>query len=116
MRLVDLDPIWIEHHGRIVGIRFICPINDGDGPHQEGHSVCVLFDNPPDGGPKHPDDASVPGNSKGRRWIRSGATFDDLTLSPSVNCQTSEGCDKPDHAQCSHTHCWHGFVENGVVR
>lgn len=115
MRLVDLDPVWIERDDRVVGVRFVCPINDGDGPHYEGHSVCVLFANPPDGSAAHPDDSGCPGNSGGLRWQRSGATFDDLTLSPSVNCQTSEGCDKSDHSQCSHARCWHGFITNGDV-
>lgn len=115
VKLVDLEPVWIERQGRVVGVRFYCPKNDGDGPHCDGHSVCVLFSNPPDGGAAHPDDSSSPGNSAGRRWLRTGSTFDDLTLSPSVDCTTSEGCDKPDHAQCSHTHCWHGNVLGGQI-
>jgi hypothetical protein len=116
MRLVDLEPTWIERpHGRIVGVRFTCPKDDGAGPHHEGHAVCVLFANPPDDGAAHPDDPGCPGNSKGRRWQRSGSTFDDLTLSPSVDCTTSEGCEKSDHSKCSHAHCWHGSVSSGAV-
>lgn len=116
MKLVDLEPVWIERpFGRVVGVRFICPKDDGAGPHREGHSVCVLFTNPLDGAAAHPDDSTVPGNSKGRRWQRSGTTFDDLSLSPSVDCTTSEGCDQSEHSQCAHTHCWHGNVSNGEV-
>lgn len=116
MRLVDLDPVWIERGGRGVGVRFICPINDGAGPHHEGHSVAVLFENPSDGGPAHPNDEQCTGNNRGRRWWRTGSTFQELTLSPSLDCTTSEGCPKSDHAQCSHAHCWHGFVTSGEAR
>jgi hypothetical protein len=82
----------------------------------EGHSIAVLFENPLDGGLKHPDDPSIVGNNSGRRWTRSGTTFDDLTLHPSVDCQTSEGCPKEEHSKCSHTYCWHGVVENGDAK
>ena len=117
MRLVDQDPTWIMRpFGRIVGVRFTCPKDDGTGPHIEGHAVCVLFDNPPDGGPKHPDDSQCPGNNRGRRWLRIGTTFGDLSLSPSVDCTTSEGCPKTDHTQCSHSHCWHGNVASGEIK
>lgn len=116
MKLDGLDAIWIKRDGRIVGVRFTCPVNDGPGPHADGHSVCVLFANPPDGGAAHPDDAGCPGNSHGRRWQRTGDTFATLSLSPSVNCQTSDGCDKTDHSKCSHTFCWHGFVTNGEAK
>ena len=116
MKLVDRDPEWIERpYGRTIGVRFTCPKDDGAGPHREGHAVCVLFANPIDGGAPHPDDPGAPGNNKGRRWHRSGSTFLDLSLLPSVDCTTSEGCDNPDHSQCSHTHCWHGRVTNGAI-
>lgn len=121
INLTDLNPTWIERPlGRVVGVRFTCPKDDGAGPHREGHAVCVLFANPPDGGPPYPDDDQCPGNSKGRRWQRLGgdhlgSSFEDLTLAPSVDCTRGEGCDKSDHSQCSHTHCWHGSVTNGEV-
>jgi hypothetical protein len=115
VKLNDLDPTWIKRAGRIVGVRFTCPKNDGPGPHADGHSVCVLFANPPDGGPPHPDDSSCPGNSRGRRWQRTGSTFDDMSLNPSVDCTTAESCDRPEHSMCSHTHCWHGHVWQGGV-
>ena len=70
MRLVDLEPVWIERRGRVVGIRFICPINDDTGPHRKGHQITVLFVNPVDGGIAHPDDPGCPGNNKGNRWSR----------------------------------------------
>lgn len=114
-RLIDLEPTWIERAGRAVGIRFVCPRDDGPGPHVEGHQVAVLFENPLDGGPAHPDDPSCVGNNRGRRWRRGGDTFETMSLSPSVDCTTAEGCPKEDHRQCSHTHCWHGHVTSGTA-
>lgn len=116
MKLADLSPVWIVRGERVVGIRFLCPVNDGDGPHRDGHSIAVLFANPPDGRTAHPVDPSCPGDNDGLRWTRSGSTFDDLTLSPSVDCTTSVRCDRADHSRCSHTHCWHGLVAGGEVR
>lgn len=115
MRIEALDPAWIMRDGRKIGIRFICPINDGNGPHAEGHHVCVLFENPPDGGAAHPNDDSAPGNNSGRRWTLTGDILEMLTLSPSINCITAERCPKPSHERCSHAHCWHGFVTGGEV-
>jgi len=103
MRLVDLEPVWIERRGRVVGIRFTCPINDGIGPHREGHQVAVLFVNPVDGGAAHSDDPNCLGNNKGNRWSRTGNTFETLTLSPSIDCTTTN------------PHCWHGEVKDGMV-
>ena len=116
MKLTDLEPQWILRGDRAVGIRFLCPINDGNGPHLEGHSVCVLFANPADGGNAHHDDDGCPGNNNGHRWARKGDAFETLTLSPSIDCTTSEKCAKPSHERCSHTHCWHGFVTDGEIR
>lgn len=69
----------------------------------EGHSICVLFSNPPDGGPAHLNDEQAPGNNGGNRWNRTGTSFDGLGLSPSVDCTQTDA------------HCWHGFVTNGQV-
>lgn len=115
MKLVDLDPSWITKGGRVIGVRFICPNNDGPGPHPEGHSVCVLFANPPDGGHAHPDDPSCPGNNGGNRWMRTGIDFEDMTLAPSVDCTRGENCPRYDHTNCGHTACWHGNVNNGEL-
>lgn len=115
MKLADAEPTPILRGGRVVGIRFICPIDDGPGPHAEGHSICVLFENPPDGGPAHPDDPECPGNNGGRRWRRTGTDVGDLSLHPSVDCTRGENCPRTDHSECSHAACWHGVVENGVL-
>jgi hypothetical protein len=92
MKLTDLEPNWISIEGRIgQGMHFLCPAcNNG---------VCrlaVFFANPIDGLEPYPT-PMTPGNT--HRWQRDGATFDVLTLHPSIN--------SPDH--------WHGWIRNGEV-
>ena len=95
-RLVDLFAEWIQHDGRVVGVKFAC----AHCPHVEGApTLAVLFANPLDGGPPAPDDPGAVGNNAGRRWQRAGDTLDTLSLSPSVDCSA-----------CGH---WHGFVTAG---
>jgi len=95
--IADLDPHWIfDANRRVVGVRFACPTC---GDLVGAVNICVLFENPPDGGPAAPRGCRLPGDSEGRRWTRDGTTFSTLTLSPSVDC-----------SQCGH---WHGFVAKG---
>ena len=75
-----------NRHG--MGISFECP-------HCRKIRLGVFFANPVDG--KLPSD-----DSGGKLWIRTGSTFDDLTLSPSVDASAS-----------GH---WHGFIVNGEIR
>lgn len=97
MRLTDFAPEWImQKKARVVGVRFSCP-------HCRETQLSVLFLNPPDGGPSQPEDAEFPGNNWGHRWARSGLTFDDLTLHPSIDASGSGG-----H--------WHGHVIDGELR
>lgn len=91
MTLTELGAVAIFRGGREVGLRFCCPYSDGAGPHPEGHAICALYANPPDGGPAHPDDPACPGNNGGRRWTRYGTGIADLTLSPSVDCSSVTG-------------------------
>lgn len=96
MKLVDLSPEWIhQRHKRVVGVRFSCP-------HCRETQIQVLFINPPDGGPAQKDDPEFAGNNWGHRWARSGLSFDDLSLSPSVDASAS-----------GH---WHGWVLHGEVK
>lgn len=99
-----LDPAWIEIGGRVVGVRFSCPVCSSWGANLVGaHMVGALFANPPDGGAAQPDDERAHANHSGRRWSRSGSTFDDLTISPSIDLtRTAPGE-------------WHGFVVAGQV-
>jgi hypothetical protein len=107
MKLVDLHPRWTADYdiligGHVVhdenrkgmGISFNCPhcVRAGNtSPTRLG----VFFLNPVDGKP-HTDDQDLQ-----HLWTRSGATFEDLTLSPSI-----------DARQYGH---WHGFIQNGQV-
>lgn len=118
MRVVEkyiarLEPEWIFEwpevgefaggRGRIIGVIFDCPVDDGPGPHREGHRVAVLFANPPDDGAPHPADPDMIGDNAGKRWTREGESLETLTLSPSIDCTRSDA------------HCWHGHVRGGMV-
>lgn len=101
MKLKDLHPRFLNAGGDGVyqsdgtpaperfgvGIIFDCPC---------GCSVpCFVPFNPPlDGGP--PTDRKA--------WDRTGSTFDDLTLNPSILRSTRNG-------GCG----WHGFIRNGEI-
>jgi len=99
MKLTELNPRWVGAGGEGisdkdgnpvskregVGISFDCPC--GCSPR-----VFVSFSNPLDGGEKLRDRIT---------WERTGDTFDNLTLSPSI--LRLGGCG------------WHGFVTNGEV-
>ena len=92
MKLIDLDPNWFTttdgRHG--MGLTFDCP-------HCKVQSLGVWFSNPVDGGP-----AAGPEYSPAPRWHREGDTFDNMTLSPSIDVSAS-----------GH---WHGFIINGDVK
>lgn len=94
MRLTDLNPEWIKIRGRDgLGVRFACP-------HCRVTQICVLFMNPLDGGKPVPKDSDLPGENDGKRWARSGMTFDELTINPSIDAEGH----------------WHGFVLDGEVQ
>jgi hypothetical protein len=104
VKLTDLDPRWacdadiviggeIQHfngrHG--MAVSFECPCCRFT---PRATRLAVWFSNPIDGLPPT-DDAS-------KLWGRSGTTFDDLSLSPSIDAS-------------AHGH-WHGFITGGEVR
>lgn len=85
MRLTDLDPRWISKDGRYgMGLSFISPVSTA--------RVVVWFKNPVDGGKPIL-------NGNGRLLERTGDSFGNLTLSPSI-----ESCGD-----------WRGFVTCGTV-
>ena len=86
-------PESAEDFAHADGILFLCPtcIVKNNGPIGT-ESVCVWFANRP-----NVPAAALPGPG---RWTATGTSFDDLTLTPSVNV--------------NHEH-WHGFIRNGVV-
>jgi hypothetical protein len=101
MRLADLNPEWFSSGGagitetatgrpvplrERVGVELDCPCGCA-------HRLYVPFANPPDGlGPTSP----------GHGWQRTGETFGDLTLTPSIQRE------RPNR-------CWHGFITNGEI-
>lgn len=102
MRLTELSPSWLtgkvgdEDGGKrgYIGISFVCPHCLGN---ERPRRLAVLFDPPIDDGCSW---LCVPLSDL--RWERTGETFDDLTLSPSIDTSAS-----------GH---WHGFITNGDVK
>jgi len=108
--LTTLNPKWINSmDGRSgVGIRFRCPCCDGR------CVLAVLFINPLDGGPAVPAGTSIMGENQGRRWSRTGETFETLTTTPSIDASSpsydEDGKEVPDSKH------WHGFIADGEAR
>jgi hypothetical protein len=89
------------------GVLFQCPACGVGKPHgcEEGrgyiegdHYILVFFSNPR-GAAVAPVELD-----KNPRWLMTGTSIDDLTLSPSVDCTKGGGCS------------FHGFVQNGDAR
>lgn len=124
MKLVDLMPEWVTYEGvgfirysdahsyvdygngeaadtpesseaiaNADGVLFLCPtcFKKNNGP-VGTDSVLCWFSNKP-----HIPALAKPGPG---RWAATGTSFDDLTLSPSVNVDNEH---------------WHGFITNGEV-
>lgn len=118
MRLRDLDARFVyaatarshrlsdgDSIAGMQGVLFQCPSCGVGKPHgcngersyiEGDHYILVLFANPSGVAPAPAECEPLP------RWtIVSGASLDDLTLSPSVDCTRGGGCS------------FHGFVTNG---
>lgn len=98
MKLIDLEPRWYANqNGHRIGFSFLCPHCDQSGQrlaiavHLDGTSL----DDDPNTTQVFQDGEHV--------WnITGGDTFDNLSLSPSVDASAS-----------GH---WHGFITNGQVK
>ena len=78
------------------GIRFLCPACFAKNGGARGtHAIDVTFA----GRDARDDQGSHNRKGEPSRWIVSGASFDDLTLSPSIDVG-----------------CWHGYITNGDAR
>lgn len=99
-KLVDLNPHWVGNGGpgvtrngveeprrEGVGVGCDCPCGCGK-------ELYVPFSNPLDSGPQ----------IDRQGWIRTGDTFETLTLSPSILRMDPGGCN------------WHGFLRYGEFR
>lgn len=105
MRLAELDPVFSWHGGDGVtnadgepipltlgvGLVCNCPCGNAD----ESHRLYVPFANPIGPGPLTPRGG----------WKRTGESFDELTLTPSIHRAKERG-------GCG----WHGFITDGEVR
>lgn len=80
-------------HRRGIGLAFDCPCGKCD---PETLWCFVGFANPIDGGPPH--DPSRP------TWQRTGETFENMTLTPSIFRNPAKG-------GCG----WHGYITNGQI-
>lgn len=115
MTLSELNPRWFAEEGRRgQGVTFECPCCIGK---PNGVRLAAAFVPPLDGGAPVSLKASTiypllwptDGSSDGRvtvppgiHWLRTGDTFEALTLSPSI-----------DASGAGH---WHGWVQNGEIR
>jgi len=100
MRLSELEPRWfvLESGGPIVGIGFQCP-------HCQIERLAVLFHHTGNAAitDEHYIRAHNGGNPDQHIWtLATGATFADLTLTPSI-----------DASKSGH---WHGFITNGEIK
>lgn len=93
MRLAELRPKFFgDPPRRGLGVNFDCPHCASLSP-DERQTISIPFANPLDGGP--PVDERL-------AWQRTGSTFEDLTLTPSIDFRHAGGA-------------WHGFITNGEV-
>lgn len=107
MKLLKLDPRWCigsspshyssERYG--MGLSFDCPVH-------LNHRIAVMFANPLDGLP--------PCAVAHYRWQRTGETFSNLTLGPSIDASGNKA-DIGDNVGMIQTPCWHGFIQNGEI-
>lgn len=101
MKLIDLNPCFVSHGGKgmydkdhrsiplrkAVGLSFDCPCEGECG------RLYLSFENPVDGG------SSVV--SEHPAWKRTGETFEDMSLTPSIQRMS----------ECR----WHGYLTNGEL-
>lgn len=113
MKLTELEPRWFDVPGvgtNKDGVTFLCPC----GSCRAGKPVRlgVQFANPVQGGEavemtnaerlRHVHDLRTFDVPPGTLWTRTGETFADMSLSPSVDASAS-----------GH---WHGHVTNGEIK
>ncbi len=87
--LSELTPIWHQKAGEKVGVVFSCPACP---PDEDGKRICMIH-----------VQWSHPWRANQCLWQKSGESFSDLTLSPSID-GTAGGCK------------FHGWIQDGVVR
>lgn len=113
MKLVELDPRWIEYEGRKVGFVFLCPhcfpkqrqwlscffepfsvLNGGKEPNQYHFFEQAI--------PSEEEAEQAVGCNKRASWTKTSEDFGNISVMPSI-----------DASAAGH---WHGFVTNGEVK
>jgi hypothetical protein len=95
-----IDPLFPRgRHG--MGVIFCCPVHHPRAETCDFEHLFVPFENPIDGGPRF---LSGQGKDGTAFWVRTGDTFEALSLTPSILFPA----DGPEH--------WHGYVTNGEVQ
>jgi len=82
MRLSTLDPQWLRIDRRDVGLDFLCPCGK--------HRIQLRFLNPMDVQGPHTKGPFEPGWNLGNLWSRSGLSFADMSLAPSLKNDCGE--------------------------
>lgn len=105
MLLTDLEPRWLEKDGRRVGLTFFCPCCLTD------RLTCFFEPTPfrqqvqmmiPIAGKDLGDRVNWVPSKADFAWTKTGDTFDNLTVSPSIDASAAKH--------------WHGFIQGGEVR
>lgn len=111
MKLVDLDPRWLEKGGRRIGFTFKCPCCNG-----KNRLTCFTEPTPfkeqvklmhaaMHSTPEDDDDWPinwVPANA-GSKWTLSNLdSFETMTVAPSIDASKSGN--------------WHGFIRSGNIQ
>lgn len=103
--LTDLKPRWISdaqgRHG--MGISILCPTC-------LQMRICVWFVNPVDGGPAR----VFPEGRPAVHWQRTGESFADLTLAPSIDASNGNPPCSFESGDPELSH-WHGHITDGKV-
>jgi hypothetical protein len=113
MRLTDLNPEWLHGGGEGIGYRPPGTNGEADIDNIPRYTAGVEFDCPCGCGKRrsipfrNPPEEGIPGRPSEGGWQRTGTTFEDLTLSPSIFAKR----DKLRPENCG----WHGYVTAGEV-
>lgn len=106
MRLIDLEPSWmvLRQGGDVVGLTFRCP-HCPPGERGQTTYLGVMFTSVIDRDSANTEEVAWPDYMAKRPgkhfWKRTGDTFENLTISPSVDVS------KEGH--------WHGHITNGEI-
>lgn len=89
----------------------------------------VLFMNPLDHQPPLKNDDKTVANNRGQRWARSGMTFEEMSLHPSIDASKVNRADYTDGADGDIAYAkacrpctiggsqhWHGYVLHGQLQ